>query len=170
MKRSTWLKNELKDAGLRQLVLKIMRASDLARRNQSRTKQEEELDQAKADFPRFKKFIDKLLVLTGILERHGDGAGIDLDEWLEKEQTVDGSSSDTQLILKPISRPPRNLTVAKDIAESNKEQIDVASSASTDEDGEDTDDDSSDDDSSRSTDDDDKDSSSDGKKAFENDQ
>ena len=161
MKRSTWLKNELKDAGLRQLVLKIMRASDLARRNKSRTKQEEELDQAKADFPRFKKFIDKLLVLTGILERHGDEASIDLDEWLEKEQAVDGLSSDTQLILKPISWPTRNPTVAKEIAESNEEQIDVAATAST---SEDSGDDSSDDDSSSSSDDDDEDSSSHGNK------
>lgn len=112
MEQSEWLKKELKDVGLRHLIMNINRAADVARRNSSKTEQEEELDQTKNDYPPFKTFIDKLLVLTGVLERHGEDENLDMNQWLEKEQ--DGTTA-THLVLKPIDRSDRNSAGAKKV-------------------------------------------------------
>jgi hypothetical protein len=129
MERSTWLKNELKDLGLRQIIMNIDRASDLSRRNQSKTEKEEELEQAKLDYPRFKRFLDKLMVLTEVLERHGRDENTDLDQWLDKEGLDDEY---TQLLLKPIDRPSRIAPQDEKSDDSGESEDDSSSSSSSD--------------------------------------
>jgi len=109
MESSEWLKNELQDVGLRHLISGVVAVPDTAaRKNSTITKQGEELDQAMIDNPRFKRFVDKLLVVTGVLERHGrDGPNQEtngLDDWLRSE----AEDTTTRLVLKPIERKTRN--------------------------------------------------------------
>jgi hypothetical protein len=97
MQGSEWLRTELQDSGLRHLILKVVAASNIVGRNEQ-TEQEQEIEQIKSDYPHFKRFIDKFLVLTGVLERQKEDAEIDMKKWLERE------SGDTHpLILKPIA-------------------------------------------------------------------
>ena len=66
--KSNWLHSELGDGGLRQIIHKIVHSSNTIQEN-GRTRQEEELELAKASYPNFELFMDKLLVLSGVLER-----------------------------------------------------------------------------------------------------
>ena len=105
VQNSEWLKNELKDEGLRHLISRIVAAPAFVRRNQKTTKQEDELEQLKTDYPRFKGFLDKMLVVTDVLERHGEAAETDLGEWLQQE----GQTDPAELMLKPIASEERML-------------------------------------------------------------
>jgi hypothetical protein len=136
MEKSKWLKTELEDAGLQQIIRKIDLSSAITRKFKSTTKKDETLDQAKIDYPRFKIFIDKLLVLVGVLERYGKDNDLDLDEWLEKEELDDSA----QLILKPLDRPVRVRPPTEEIMDdesssnsdsSSEEDDDTSSSTSS---------------------------------------
>jgi hypothetical protein len=84
MDRSDWLQKELADGGLQHIIHKIVTASNLVphhhkahHKNKNdgdydRTPQEEELERAKERYPNFELFLDKFLVLTGVLERQDD--------------------------------------------------------------------------------------------------
>ena len=61
VKRSEWLRNELKDGGLRTLISGIV--------NTSGSQKHLALKQAKERYPLFQTFLDKLLVLAGVLQR-----------------------------------------------------------------------------------------------------
>jgi hypothetical protein len=94
MQQAEWLRNELKDGGLQQIIAGIQAAPNVAmKRNQTLTKQEIELHRTKQDNPQFQKFLDKLLVLTGVLEREDPEQS--LEEWLNADVT-------TLLCLRPI--------------------------------------------------------------------
>lgn len=137
IQNSGWLKKELKDEGLRHLIRRIVASSSFVRRNQKMTKQEDELEQLKTDYPRFKGFVDKLLVLTDVLERHGQDAEVNLNEWLQQE----GRTESAQLTLKPVACegvvlpplpddiPDDDDTVSSDEETSDSESSSAASSA-----------------------------------------
>jgi zinc finger HIT domain-containing protein 3 len=82
MDSSDWLKKELHDGGLRQIIHEICLVSNTVA-NGGKTHQELALEEAKRNYPSFGTFVDKLLVLTGVLERqHTD---TDLSQWLEED-------------------------------------------------------------------------------------
>ena len=116
MHNSTWLREELADKGLQHLITRIASASPSvtgggSRNNHNKkggnattaaaatTAQEQLLDELTSSNPQFKLFLDKLLVTTGILERQGSDANVDLSEWLRLGPQNDGPM---QLQLKPL--------------------------------------------------------------------
>ncbi len=98
--RCDWLKRELQDSGLRQLITQTVAASRIVQRN-GKTEQENVLDNNKTTNPMFANFCDKLLVVSGILERQDEGPhnDNDLEDWLNRKPEELG-----QLVLKPIPR------------------------------------------------------------------
>ena len=102
---SSWLRNELKDSGLRVLISKIATASNIVG-HQQQTQQEEILEFLKEKYPVFQSFVDRLLVLTEVLERQGDDANVSLEEWL-KHANVDSST----LHLRTLPRKRRKTTL-----------------------------------------------------------
>jgi HIT zinc finger len=126
LQNSDWLKNELKDVGLRQIIKSITSAPNVAMRHKTKTKQEAELDKAKSDFPEFNRFIDKLLVMTGILERQGACAEVELEEWLKLEKDLPSSN----LIIKGEKgrKPFVKIDPKEDVVESSSDDNDDTSS------------------------------------------
>ena len=131
--RSPWLHAELNDGGLRQIINRIVSASDkvVGRGHGSQiTLQEQELERAKEVYPNFATFIDKLLVLAGVLERQSSTISesmmeLPLGEWLA--QHVDPEELQQGLALKPIPRP---VAMFEPIPR-NKEESEEASSSSS---------------------------------------
>jgi hypothetical protein len=123
MDHSMWLRGELKDGGLRQLICELDEADDtpMPLRNNNRNRlhgailpqqsaREEALAKAKANNPNFCTFIDKLLMLTGVL-RNVDGVDV-TEEMLQDDELIMSMKSKTGelggLMLTPIpggSRP-----------------------------------------------------------------
>lgn len=124
MHGSEWLRTELQDSGLRHLILNIMAASTVVGENEE-TEQEQLIEQIKVDYPHCKRFIDKLLVLTGVLERQKEDADVDMKEWLEGE--LDDRHP---LVLKPIAGRPK-IALPKDNDESSDGDSDDSSSEAT---------------------------------------
>ena len=87
MDKSDWLRTELQDGGLRQLIWEVLSASTSLNRSGSATHQEELLQMTSTKYPHFRTFLDKLKVLTGVLERQNvqGGDDDDLTQWLEQE-------------------------------------------------------------------------------------
>ena len=90
MDKSAWLRTELQDGGLRQLIWDVMSASKSVNRSGTATHQEELLQITSTKYPHFRTFLDKLKVLAGVLERQGVPGGgdeddDDLTQWLEQE-------------------------------------------------------------------------------------
>jgi hypothetical protein len=83
MDGSDWLKKELQDGGLRQVIHEVSSVWDTVAHG-GITHQELALEEAKRKYPNFEKFINKLLVLTGILERQG--MQDDVSQWLEGDE------------------------------------------------------------------------------------
>jgi hypothetical protein len=89
--KSAWLRNELTDGGLRQIIHSIVTSSDRVERN-GRTQQEAQLSVLKQKYPNFATFCDKLLTLTGVLERQRpiaadcvEGEELEpMEEWLQR--------------------------------------------------------------------------------------
>jgi hypothetical protein len=139
MDRSDWLRKELKDdGGLRQIIFRVMNASDKVEKH-GRTPQEEELDRSKADYPPFGNFMDKLLVLAGILERQlGDDEEElpPLGEWLQEH--LDREELQQSLALKPI--PRRTMPVFEPVANSDSSSEDASDNSASSSESEDSDD------------------------------
>jgi len=129
VKSSQWLKAELKDQGLRHLISRIVAASALTRRHQKTTIQQDLLEQFKADYPRFNEFLDKLLVTTDVLERHGEAAEMDLKDWLKQE----GKTKSSQLVLKPVPTKEMKRLILPTTAEVESSDESESSSESSDE-------------------------------------
>lgn len=83
MDTSDWLKKELQDGGLRQVIHEVSSVSDTVARG-GKTHQEHALEEAKRKYPNFETFIDKLLVVTGVLERQETQD--DVNQWLEGDE------------------------------------------------------------------------------------
>jgi hypothetical protein len=125
MHGSEWLRTELQDSGLRHLILNVMAASNIVGRDEE-TEQEQSIEQIKVDYPHCKRFIDKLLVLTGVLERQKEDAEVEMKEWLEGE--LDDRHP---LVLKPIAGRPKIAAQPKDNDESSDDDSDDSSSEAT---------------------------------------
>jgi hypothetical protein len=123
MQRSGWLRTELQDSGLRQLLIEIATASNICGPNKQ-THQEQALQKAKLDYPHFKRFIDKLLVLTTVLERQREDTEIHLADWLSNETAKDAHP----LILKPIAGRPKIRVDAKEKEEKDADETDDSGS------------------------------------------
>lgn len=94
MHASEWLRDQLRDDSLRQVITGLVQAPNVTRRNSSTTLQEDCLDQLKQVSPDFQLFVDKLLVLVGTLQRPDEGTS--LEEWLREP------SGNEPLMLKPL--------------------------------------------------------------------
>lgn len=112
MKDSAWLREELADVGLQHFISKITSTAfvpvgEKRRRRgapmnaDTTTEREQLLTELKANNPHFQRFLDKLLVITGVLERQGDDDS--LDQWLTRNDEINAN-----LILKPLPQraPP----------------------------------------------------------------
>lgn len=118
MQKSDWLRGELADSGLQHLIQRVVFSSNIVGKN-NHTEQEFLLENLKKEYPQFKRFLDKLLVITGVLQRQCEDAEMGLSEWLEKDV------EDTHpLLLKPLARIGRPQTlspVQDDSSETNLE-------------------------------------------------
>ena len=88
LQTSDWLRQELRDQSLRAVITGIVQAPNLTRRNKTTTLQEDCLDQLRHASPEFRQFTDKLLVLTGNLQRPEAMATVDLATWLRESSTA----------------------------------------------------------------------------------
>jgi hypothetical protein len=135
MDSSVWLKRELQDGGLRHIISNIDAASNRVGAS-GQTGQEVALDEAKSRYPPFQTFVDKLLTLTGIVERQ-EGDEIALEEWLEFNAYELGP-----LALKPIPRKSRPV-LPPELEDSEPEDGSSADDESSSEEASDSSDDSS---------------------------
>jgi len=108
MDNCDWLRTELQDGGLRHIIHQVCEASNTVAHGQ-KTHQELALEQAKSKYPNFDRFMDKLLVLTGVLERQETGDG--LVEWLQRED----DDALGPLALVPIPRKRRAIQTPQDV-------------------------------------------------------
>jgi zinc finger HIT domain-containing protein 3 len=148
MNNSTWLRDELADSGLQQLIVKILSSSNnLMHSNRSHrhnglssqqniTQREQMLHQLKSNYPQFHSFVDKLLFLTGIYERRIQ------DETEEKVPTDDWLTNNhvTEFSLKPLPRRVRPVSAPLEVPSSSS-KTDSSSSDDDDDDSNDDDDD-----------------------------
>lgn len=94
--QSQWVKQELQDGGLRQIIYEIESAPNTVLQS-GKTEQEETLERLKSKYPNFRGFLDKLLVTAGVLEREKESE--DMMSWLYRSEDDLGP-----LALKPIPR------------------------------------------------------------------
>lgn len=108
--KSAWLRSQLQsEGGLRDAIRQIVASQNL-----------DALQEVKDKFPAFQMFLDKLLVVSGILEREQDIDETEiepLDEWLDRDWSQDPTPP--QLSLKPLQRKmpefqPVNLSSSSD--------------------------------------------------------
>jgi hypothetical protein len=105
MTRSSWLRDELADSGLQQLIMKIVSSSTNIVNDNRRgyassgqhfsrnftTYREQLLSDIKLQYPQFQMFVGKLLYLAGVYERSDcteSNLNGTLDEWLSNVQHV----------------------------------------------------------------------------------
>lgn len=101
MHSSAWLKQELEDVGLRYLIEQVVSTCNTASEDQ----QVRTLRNLRESQVRFGQFLDKLLVVCGILERE-NGDRLSLEEWLRQHQQDPSSFlPSSSLVLKP---PPQS--------------------------------------------------------------
>jgi hypothetical protein len=132
MDKSDWLRKELQDGGLRQLIHEVYGSSRNVIRSggnaSATTYQEEALANLQSQYPNFRIFLEKLKVMTGILERQQvhEGQEEDLSSWLEYTRTSDDVGP---LALKPLpSRQEFPLPPEPDQAASSSEKETSSSS------------------------------------------
>lgn len=109
---SEWLRNELRDGGLQKVIRQIAGSRNI-----------EMLRLARQRFPRFDTFIDKLLVIGGVLQRepNDDTETLEpLEDWLAHHEGT-GDQSPANLVL---SQPVKQIPVFEpvDISSSSGEE------------------------------------------------
>jgi hypothetical protein len=113
MHNSDWLRQELQDIGLKHLITKITSASStVCRQNNNRarvplnasttyeTEQDLQLDALQTNNPLFRQFLDKLQVVTGVLERQGSEGEQCIEEWL----LDDSGNHNNYVVLEPLAQ------------------------------------------------------------------
>lgn len=148
MDNCDWLRTELQDGGLRQILHQVCSAPNTVAQGQ-RTHQEVALEQAKAKYPNFSRFMDKLLVLTGVLERQETEQG--LSEWL----TLENAEELGPLALVPLPRKKRPVIMQQNDTEQDANDDDTSNSSDESDDSNSSDADSSEDSSGSGSDDED---------------
>jgi hypothetical protein len=146
MRESDWLRTELRDGSLRRLIRIVAGTSDTvvterkvhrSRGDVTTTEQEVALERLKSELPEFRRFLDKLLVVAGVLERQPrpgacGAAPVELNEWLRR----DVPTQSEPLILKPLPRTARSVppdSNSDNPAVSNTDRDRESSGGSTDE-------------------------------------
>jgi hypothetical protein len=140
---SSWLHNEVQDEGLKQLIHKITSTPNIVvgsapdRRHRgkgknlsgdSTTQRELVLHELQTQFPEFRRFLDKLLVLAGVLERQDpQEANIPIHEWLSSH----GDASRDRLQLKPLPRKERLAQKSRDEESTAASSVEVGDDEST---------------------------------------
>jgi hypothetical protein len=134
MDKSDWLREELTDGGLRQLIHQVCTASTNVASTRGKTFQEEELEMLQSKYSNFRVFLDKLKVLTGVLERPDDYHE-STEDWLKHAQGYNMGP----LALKPLPTrrvvlPPLddNQQVESDDPQQDDNDSDSTSSSSSD--------------------------------------
>jgi zinc finger HIT domain-containing protein 3 len=120
MNQSNWLKRELEDGGLRQMIHEIETASNMVNPSGT-TDQEDALQRFKSKYPHFRGFVDKLLVTCDVLERQDTSE--DIAAWLNRTENDLGP-----IALKPIPRRGQPIELPPMV--NNDEDDDDASSSS----------------------------------------
>ena len=139
---SVWLEAELKDAGLRQLIQDVVSASSNVLKNWSNssiTYQQACLGKLQEEYPRFRHFMNKLLVICGLLEQNHT-SNSNSSEWLPPQNMA----TQSDLVLKPpASQNVRQPLTEKQVSHSENGSFESSSddeSASSDSGSEDEDD------------------------------
>jgi hypothetical protein len=122
---SDLLRKELQDGGLRQIIHQVSSVSDTVAHG-GKTHQELAFEEAKRNFPNFETFIDKLLVLTGVLERQETQD--DMSQWLEGDEL-----GPLSLVPIPRQQRPRLNTPDASCSTSDSDKLDSDESESSDE-------------------------------------
>lgn len=111
---SAWLKTELQDGGLQNILAGIAGASHNVSHlgsNSGESVQEQLLRQTKMSNPAFATFLDKAMVIAGALERQGKDADGSMEEWLDKE-----TEGPLHVSLKPLPCRPAAFVPSEDAA------------------------------------------------------
>lgn len=116
---SDYVRGELEGNELRKLIRSIASTSNTVGRNGKETEQERLLTEVKTKCPAFATFLDKLLVVAGVLERQD--TAVSQEEWLAS----DGSGS---LVLKPLPRKVKPV-LPQDAASSSTDESTSGSSS-----------------------------------------
>ena len=103
MHSSSWLREELKDPGLRHLIREVVDTPATvvnSRTNTTTTHQQVSLSKLQSCNPQFELFLERLLVISGVLEERQDSTDV-ASQWLPSNNLATQSS----LVLKP--PPPK---------------------------------------------------------------
>lgn len=134
IENSQWLRNQLQDGGLREVIRQVVASGDGLEQQQPQHR-----------FPQFQVFIDKLLVVAGVLEREAD-TGEPLEEWLEQ----DWGHDPPPLSLRPWRRQLPTFPPV-DVSSSDADDDDEDDDENSDDSGEEKDEGKEEDESSAST-------------------
>jgi hypothetical protein len=134
---SPWLAEELQDDALQTILTSIVQASNIVRRHKPTTIQEDLLIQLKQYSPAFELFTDKLLVLTGLLQRPGQDndttTRIDpsVETWLSQTCNHYDLPHDQPFVFKslPSRKPNIKLQAVDDEASVSEHDEDTSSSS-----------------------------------------
>lgn len=135
MDNCDWLRTELEDGGLRQVILQVCDSPNTVAYGQ-KTHQELAIERAKAKYPNFERFMDKLLVLTGVLERQ-ETEDEELGDWLKRDEDSDLGP----LALVPVPRRKKHAIAIK--AENDDDDLNSSDSSDESESDDESDSDSS---------------------------
>ena len=129
VEKSTWLRDQLQDGGLRQIIIQVVNSRST-----------EALHQAQQRFPHFQQFSDKMLLVAGILKYDEEAGGEaiggigSLKELLELDWNENGTP---HLSLKPRQRKVpvfRPVDVSSSEESSSSSSVDGSDSASSEDD------------------------------------
>ena len=141
LQQSSWLRKELQDGGLRQLIDNIDAASDNVEENEDQQRKknmnsknatrisarELTLARTKHTHPKFASFTDQLLLLAGVLQPAagggGGGGGGGGEVTMSDTGLIDEGDNHGQLVLAPI--PRLNRTVLKSSGSGTEEEEEV---------------------------------------------
>ena len=126
LKHSDWLRMELKDGGLRNLIKGIVTSSG--------GQKHLALKQVKERYPVFQSFLDKLLVLAGVLERQDGDEEESLEEFLERDWDEERPALSLLPILRrkmPVFEPVHHSSSESDENESSSEEGEESSSSTS---------------------------------------
>ena len=133
LQENGWLHQELRDVGLRQLLVQIYEAPNVVSKKKryggdsssSCTEQEQVLEKIKEENPQLKLFLDKLLLISGVLEYSGKA---DISELLAR----DLNDIREHLTLAPSKRIVPTCALAASVDSSESDGAEDASSSDDD--------------------------------------
>mmetsp|Transcript_34709 Transcript_34709/g.72227 ORF Transcript_34709/g.72227 Transcript_34709/m.72227 type:complete len:309 (-) Transcript_34709:240-1166(-) len=133
---STWLRHELQDVGLQQLIRHIVERTSthvVHRKSGTLTYQQAALHTLPQDHAAFGQFLDKLRVVAGLLQRESASPNVPLvplEEWLQRD--INDPTAAERLVMAQPQRPgwDRNDVEEEEESSSSSEEESTASSSS----------------------------------------